>query len=39
MKEDVPNNFCFVIKRGKAQYVKFVEKLDLEYNGEVESLT
>ena len=30
MKEDIPNNFCFVIKRGKAQYVKFVEELELE---------
>ena len=30
MKEDVPNNFCFVIKRGKVQYVKYVENLELE---------
>ena len=30
MKEDVPNNFCFVIKRGRVQYVKFVEKLELD---------
>ena len=29
MKEDVPNNFCFVIKRGKVEYVKYVENLEL----------
>lgn len=28
-KEDVPNNFCFVINRGKAEYVKYVESFDL----------
>ena len=32
MKEDVPNNFCFVIKRGKAQYVKYVENLLKTYD-------
>ncbi len=30
MKEDVPNSFCFVIKRGKVQYVKYVENLELD---------
>ena len=29
MKEDVPNNFCFVVERGKAKYVKYVEEFDL----------
>lgn len=29
MKDDVPNNFCFVINRGKAEYVKYVERFDL----------
>ena len=28
-KQDVPNNFCFVVNRGKAEYVKYVEKFDL----------
>ena len=39
MKEDVPNNFCFVIKRGKVQYVKYVENLELELKSDVENLT
>ena len=30
MKENVPDNFCFVIKRGKAQYVKYVENLEID---------
>jgi S-DNA-T family DNA segregation ATPase FtsK/SpoIIIE len=30
MKLDVPNNFCFVIKRGKVQYVKFIEQISIE---------
>ncbi len=30
MKLDVPNNFCFVIKRGKPYYVKYVEVLNLK---------
>ena len=29
MRDDVPNNFCFVINRGKAEYVKYVESFDL----------
>ncbi len=29
MHEEVPYNFCFVIKRGKAEYVKYVESFDL----------
>jgi S-DNA-T family DNA segregation ATPase FtsK/SpoIIIE len=29
MKENVPNNFCFVIKKGKPIYVKYLEKLEL----------
>jgi type VII secretion protein EssC, C-terminal domain len=28
MKEDVPYNFCFVVKRGKPIYTKYVEKFD-----------
>ena len=30
MKLDVPNNYCFVIKRGKPYYVKYVEVLNLK---------
>ena len=30
MKDMVPFNFCFVINRGKAEYVKFVENLTLK---------
>ncbi len=30
MRQDIPNNFCFVIKRGKVQYVKYVENLKLK---------
>ena len=30
MKLDVPNNYCFVIKRGKPYYVKYVEVLKLK---------
>ena len=33
MRDDVPSNFCFVIKRGKAEYVKFIEKYDLDDRG------
>ena len=33
MRDDVPSNFCFVIKRGKAEYVKFIEKYDLNDRG------
>ena len=29
MKLDIPNNYCFVIKRGKPYYIKYIEKLDL----------
>ncbi len=29
MKEDVPNNFCFVIKAGKPYYVKYVESFEI----------
>jgi len=29
-KEDVPNNFCFVVERGKPQYIKYIEKFDLK---------
>jgi len=29
MREDVPNNFCFVVNKGKAVYVKYVEEFDL----------
>lgn len=32
MKEDVPDEFCFVVKRGKVEYVKYVAKLDLTVN-------
>ena len=39
MKEDVPNNFCFVIKRGKVQYVKYVENLELKLKNDAENLT
>ena len=28
MRDDVPNSFCFVVNRGKAEYVKYVEKFD-----------
>ncbi len=30
MKLDIPNNYCFVVKRGKPYYVKYVEVLDLQ---------
>lgn len=30
MKENVPDSFCFVIEKGKAKYVKYVTKLDLD---------
>ena len=30
MKEDVPNNFCFVVERGKPSYVKYVENFELK---------
>lgn len=29
MREDIPNNFCFVINRGKAEYVKYIENFDI----------
>ena len=29
MKEETPNNFCFIIKRGKPQYVKYIEKCEI----------
>lgn len=29
MKQEIPDSFCFVINRGKATYVKYVEKLEL----------
>lgn len=29
MKELIPNNFCFVITRGKAEYIKYVERFDI----------
>ena len=32
MKEDVPNNFCFVLMRGKVTYVQFVEEFELKVN-------
>ena len=32
MKEDVPNNFCFVLNRGKVTYVQFVEEFELKVN-------
>lgn len=38
MKQDVPDNFCFVIKRGKVQYVKYVENLELDIKNSEESL-
>ena len=34
MKLEIPNNFCFVINRGKIQYVKYVEKLELQTKNE-----
>lgn len=30
MKVDVPNNFCFVVKRGKPYFVKYVEVINLK---------
>jgi len=30
MKQDVPNNFCFVINRGKPKYVKYLEEFELK---------
>ena len=42
MKKEVPHNFCFVIKKGKPYFVKFIEKFNKhneviqeEYIGEV----
>ena len=32
MREDVPDNFAFVVKRGKAQYVKIVEIFNIKGN-------
>lgn len=32
MRDDIPNNFCFVVNRGKAEYVKFVEVFDINSN-------
>ena len=29
MKEDIPSNFCFVVKAGKPSYVKFVESFEV----------
>ena len=29
MKENIPEDFCFVIKRGRVEYIKYVSKLDL----------
>lgn len=29
MKQEIPSNFCFVINRGKPEYVKYVEQFDL----------
>ena len=29
MRGEVPNSFCFVVNRGKAEYVKYVEKFDI----------
>ncbi len=34
MKYDVPNDFCFIIKHGKPQYVKYIEKLELNFSKE-----
>ena len=30
MKEEVPNNFCFVVERGKPIYVKYIEQFNLQ---------
>ena len=29
MRGEVPSSFCFVVNRGKAEYVKYVEKFDI----------
>ena len=29
MREDIPSNFCFVVKAGKPSYVKFVESFEI----------
>ena len=29
MRGEVPRSFCFVVNRGKAEYVKYVEKFDI----------
>ena len=39
MKEEVPDNFCFVIKRGKPQYVKYIENFNANSNDDVEELS
>ena len=33
---EIPNNFCFVINRGKAEYVKYVESFDNKWNDYLE---
>ena len=38
MKEEAPDNFCFVIKRGKPVYVKYVEKFDIPVDDTVDVL-
>lgn len=30
MRDEIPENFCFVIKHGKAEYIKYVEEFNLE---------
>jgi len=30
MKEEIPDNFCFVVERGKPKYVKYVENFEIK---------
>ena len=38
MKEDVKNNFCFVIKKGRPILVKYVSSYELDENDDIEEI-
>lgn len=35
MKEEVPKSFCFVINRGKASFVKYIEEVEITETVEI----
>ena len=38
MKEDVKNNFCFVIQKGRPILVKYVSSYELDENDDIEEI-